>query len=819
MRTGIGSRFTLATSLLVLVATATVGYTVYRGARNALIEGAADGLAHSAEVIDVRFAATIEATGKDVRFLSNTPPAHGIVRALSRYGLDPQTAILDYEWRDQLAEIFQSFLISRPSHLRARFIRASDGLELVRVEKQGGNVVRMDGDSLTRVGDQTWVREAASLPRGSLYFSNLMLSGPTGGSGAAVPVMYAATPIYRDGGGVFGVLAIDVNFTDVMNTLRGLVDSTQALYIATADGDLLLQPDRPSELTTGTAPPNQIQDVFPSIQPFLDSQQRELRIQNAHLASGETGVGFFRRLAFDRGVGREDLILGVTEPHTTVLADVRQIRNQSALITILFCLCGIAVALTLSRYMVRPLHKITRAVSLFGLGKHDVALPVDRRDEIGVLARTYDAMARQIEDQIGELEDKELRQRTVLETSAEGIMVTGADGTIETFNRAAERILGYASAEVTGHKASDLIRPYGDIERRENLSPAEEPWMHMRQGGEAAGRRQDGSIVPLAVSWSTFEIDGEKRYTIFLRDITEQKAAAAAQARLLRELEQERASLQQLSETLEERVKLRTADLVRINDALQRRNRELREFAHVASHDLQEPLRRIRSFADLLLSEHEDELDEQARHYVTRMCDAADRMSQLIADLRSFSSITTRTRPFEQVDLNRVAEEVISDLEIYIRETDGRIEVSALPTIDADSVQMRQLLQNLLINGLKFHKPGVPPIVEVSAVIEHTENLTSPGMEMCVLMVKDNGIGFDEKYLDRIFSPFQRLHTRDSYEGTGMGLAICRRIAEHHGGMLTARSTPGEGAVFIVSLPIRHTNLASEEILAEEENA
>jgi len=248
------------------------------------------------------------------------------------------------------------------------------------------------------------------------------------------------------------------------------------------------------------------------------------------------------------------------------------------------------------------------------------------------------------------------------------------------------------------------------------------------------------------------------------------------------------------------------------NAKLERRNRALRDFAYIASHDLQEPLRKIRSFSSLVLDDYAEAVDDTGQHYLERMHDAAERMSTLINDLLVYSRITTRAQPFEPVDLERIAENVRTDLDLQIEDVKGTVEIGALPTVDADPTQIRQLLQNLIGNGLKFHQPDVPPRVEVRGTVEPaSEELHQSGRldascsKVCRLTVADNGIGFEESHADRIFTPFKRLHGRSEYEGTGMGLAICRRIVERHGGDITVESTPGEGATFTVLLPVSRT--------------
>jgi signal transduction histidine kinase len=240
---------------------------------------------------------------------------------------------------------------------------------------------------------------------------------------------------------------------------------------------------------------------------------------------------------------------------------------------------------------------------------------------------------------------------------------------------------------------------------------------------------------------------------------------------------------------LEDRVRERTAEL-------QRSNRELEQFASVASHDLQEPLRKVQAFGDRLHARYASALGEQGGDYLARMQAAAARMSKLINDLLAFSRVTTRGQPFVPTDLNVVAREVVDDLEERIAQAGGKVEVGPLPTLHVDPLQARQLLQNLIANALKFHKPGEPPVVRLGASGPNEAGEWA-------LEVSDNGIGFEEQYRDRIFGLFQRLHGRLEYEGTGLGLAICRKIAERHGGQITAHSAPGLGATFVVTLPDR----------------
>lgn len=265
------------------------------------------------------------------------------------------------------------------------------------------------------------------------------------------------------------------------------------------------------------------------------------------------------------------------------------------------------------------------------------------------------------------------------------------------------------------------------------------------------------------------------------------------------ELERLQIQLKAANEALETRVKRRTAELEETNLNLQRSNQELQEFAYVASHDLQEPLRKIQAFGTILEEEYGARLDD-GHDYLTRMRSAAARMSTLIEDLLAFSRVTTQAKELEKIDLTEVVTGVLEDLETRIDETKGTVTINKLPIIQADPLQMRQLFQNLIGNALKFHRPDTPPDVTIN-----TQMIEQEGVKFCEIRVSDNGVGFDEKYLDRIFSVFQRLHDRNSYEGTGIGLAVCRKIVERHKGTITATSTPGVGSTFIITIPIKQS--------------
>jgi two-component system phosphate regulon sensor histidine kinase PhoR len=250
--------------------------------------------------------------------------------------------------------------------------------------------------------------------------------------------------------------------------------------------------------------------------------------------------------------------------------------------------------------------------------------------------------------------------------------------------------------------------------------------------------------------------------------------------------------LQRAHDELELRIQERTAELVRSNQ-------ELEQFAYAASHDLQEPLRKILAFSDRVSAKAGEALDTEARDYLARMQNAAQRMQTLINDLLAYSRVTTRANPFTELDLNALVQEVLQDLELAVERSHAEVSVAPLPTLWGDATQIRLLLQNLIANALKFQPEGQTPKVRVEGELLDGQE----GDGTVVLTISDNGIGFEDRFAERIFGVFHRLHARGEYEGTGIGLAICRKIVERHRGQIMAHGVPGEGSVFTVMLPQR----------------
>ena len=372
------------------------------------------------------------------------------------------------------------------------------------------------------------------------------------------------------------------------------------------------------------------------------------------------------------------------------------------------------------------------------------------------LREAHDKLEQRVQERTASLK----RQADLLELAYEAIIVRDPESRVAFWNERAEQLYGWTKSEAIGMITHDLLKTLFPVPFDEHMAVLmkEGHWM-----GELVHTAKDGRRI-IVHSRQALQRDETGQPLAILEinlDITQQKRAEG--------------------------------EIRRYASQLELSNRELQDFAFVASHDLQEPLRKIQAFGDQLKAGYGERLDSEGLDYLARMHNAASRMQALIQALLNYSRVTTKARPFSLTDLASVARDVASDLEARIAETGGRVEVGDLPEIEADPTQMRQLIQNLVGNALKFHGKE-KPVVRIYG---------RPRDGQYAIFVEDNGIGFEEKYLDRIFTPFQRLHGRGVYEGTGIGLAICRKIVDRHGGTITAKSSPGSGSTFIVTLPAK----------------
>ncbi|RJR43133.1 MAG: PAS domain S-box protein [Desulfobacteraceae bacterium] len=340
-------------------------------------------------------------------------------------------------------------------------------------------------------------------------------------------------------------------------------------------------------------------------------------------------------------------------------------------------------------------------------------------------------------------------------------------------NSALAELLNSTPAQIIGKRRHELM-PKDDADWHEAND------RQVIEAGSALEFEEYSQLKGRSITWLTTKFP--------LRDAQGRIYAVGGISTDVSERKRTEEVLRKYRDELEIRVQERTAEL-------ERKNQELQEFAYVASHDLSEPLRKVQTFGDLLKARAAERLTGVERDYVARMTGAANRMQELLDALLRYSRLETQARDPVPLKLQDILQMVTTDLEVSIKQAGADLEMGALPVIKGDPYQWRQVFQNLIANAIKYHRSEVKPRIKV-----HSEQ----NGNSCRILVEDNGIGFDEKYLDKIFQPFQRLHGKHEYPGTGIGLAICKKIVERHGGSITAKSTPGKGSTFILTLPAKN---------------
>lgn len=765
-RERIAVKFAFFFSLLVLLATGTVGFLVYLGAEQSLRNASTDRLEHTGKIINVRLEAKHEAISKDLRFLVATPPVQGIVRAHvegvrvehehnKRTYIDLETRIDDQEWRDQLANTLSVFLENRLSYVRASFIGLTPrgGHEIVRVEKRDGQAVRVPRERLQSRRQDAFFQRGVQLPQGGFQLSDITLT-PMEEGAPATPVARAMTPVYASNGRVYGCVAIHVNMRPTFEAFDSLLDADFTLYLANGAGQMLVPP------RTGT-----LAKRFPEVTARLGEKAGASEFLPLNRPDTPEEVAYFERVAFGTAPNQHHLVLGVTSPYETILGRVERVRTYSLLITLFFGVVGIGLVLVFSGYLTQPLRQVTRALSRFGRyseARETVELPTHRRDEIGALARTFDAMTLKIQQQMHEVADQERRQRSILETSAEGIIVVTEEGLIETFNQAAGDLFDRDAEAIEGTSIGELFVTAGRVNAGDS-SKWVPLWKQTGSGHEITGRRADGSTLPLSLAISAFTLSGEKKYALFLQNISERKRYEKV--------------LQDAKEQAEEVARMKSAFLANM------------------SHEIRTPLTTVTGYAGVLAEEASDEHREFAQFILK----SGERLMGTLNAVLSMAQLEASGVEIEPDVLNVLDEareitslfKPLADEKGLTLEFQSPMSLEATPVARLDQGAFSSILQNLIGNAIKFTEEG-----------SITVHVTCDADEVH-LHVADTGVGIAADFLPHLFDKFvqESAGMGRSHEGSGLGLAISRRLVDLMNGRIAVESEKGRGTEFTVSFP------------------
>lgn len=577
---------------------------------------------------------------------------------------------------------------------------------------------------------------------------------------AGEPRMLIALPV-RDvrSGRLWAILLVDIRLKEIWNVINRVKrDIKGEVYILDVNNRIIAHPD-PSVVLKGT------------------------RFEVPSKAGITTGFSGNEVVMAVQAIDFENLSFRVVTERSLkeVLESTLNLLWKLGAI-LLLALAGVVImGAWTQRQIVRPIEYLVKKAGEIGGGDLDQRLELKRRDEFGELAESFNAMARSLKKTIASLEAENIermQKETALRqekrfsdsliASLPGVFYHfDQQGKFLSWNRNLEKVSGLTADELSKTNPVELF----DVEDGKRVAKSiEEVFRKGEASVEAVFLSKEGQGSTFHLTGRRFDV-GERRDVVGVGvDITLQKEA---------------------QESLEETLR-----------NLEHANMELEHFTFATSHHLQEPLRKVQTFGDRLKKGYPNEVGQKGKDYIDRMQRSTNRMQEMLDGLLLFSRIRSGLLSWVPVDMGRLTRDVASELEDRYKGSGGRVEIGDLPLLEGDPLRIRTLFHHLMDNGFKFGRDGVSPVVRVF------------GQEIdghCRISVEDNGIGFDEKYMDRIFEPFQRLHPMDRYGGVGIGLAICRRIAEAHGGRMTATSRPGAGSIFVVDLPLKRRVETSNE--------
>lgn len=768
--TGLSLRTQLAllTSSLVLLTVAASTLWLFGRFERKILDGSYDRLLQETNEQKLQFLSHTGELKRDVRFLAGTPPIQGIIRARDGGGKDPKDGSTEELWKHRLETIFLNLARSKPLYRQVRFIGLADGgREIVRIDRQGpgGSLRVVPEDEFAQKAKRAYFEESIKGSPNQVFLSRIELNREKGiVSTPQIPVLRAAVPVYTDENRPFGILIINQDMQTVFESLERMAGDGHRFYITNAEGEYLYHPhpDRTFRFEFGAS--SKATDEFKSLQETLS--QRSLADGTFLLCEDEPTEKFlgFRSLDYGRGDDSLGLLLAVEKDQ--LLNAALEVKSQAYLI--LTGLVGFSsiVGLVVGGWIAKPVADMADAIQEFENSGKVMDLPVNASAEAGYLARAFTSLARKVSEQ-REILRQEVRDREHAEREAKALVDSASDaivtiddlGTILTFNRRAEEIFGYAQDEVVGRNVSTLMRDR-DATRHQGYLDAFRRRGHgtiLGEKKERLARRKDGSLFEIELTIGSVESSPGRTFIGILRDVSDR-------ARMDRELRE-------------------------ANMQLLYANEELEEFTRAASHDLQAPLRSVLGFTELLKESLEDRLTEDELELMGCISEGGTRMRTLINSLLKLSQLSESEH--SSVSLNEVYESVVSNLHSEIEDRGATVTRDDLPRMKAHEPQLCQLLQNLIGNSLKYAHPDRHPRIHVGAVKR---------AGVWHFFVKDNGMGIHPDHQTRVFEIFQRLHPRDEISGSGVGLALCRKVIERHRGRIWIESTLGEGATFWFTL-------------------
>lgn len=776
---------------------------------------------------------TLDTVKKDVLTLSGMPPVRGLMRARRAGGYDTETQSTDEVWVERFEQTMVALLSNNPDYWRVRFID-EHGREQVRVDSLDGTPEIVPSNALQNNAEHPYFTETMKLPPGGLYVSQLDLNREQGRIELPHrPALRVATPVYDVFSQLNGIIVINLHAASVTKKILARPQGLEGQrYLVNQDGYFLAHPDTTKTFGFDLNHGYRLQQIHPRLIEKLRATDAFIEIVDSDESPGaEAHVHGFHKIAYDTRDPRNYWALVFEVSNSIALEPIRLQRDWQLALGLAIALLGAITVFVWSGRITRPLKELTATANHIAGGHYDKRVELTgKRDEIHELSAAFNQMMDalvnaeaertqfvgnlknavteanrnlsagfnqmvnalvtaeteraqfvvNLKNAVTEANRNRAQLEAIFQTMEDGIAVFDGQGEVILVNEALARINGYASTDemkrnlVYFAEIYELHEPDGSPVPVEQWPPSKCLRGETIRSWVLHGRRKDtGQEWVFRYSGApVYDSDGRQILAaIVVRDITEYKRVED--------------QIRRLNAQLEKRVRERTADL-------EAANKELEAFSYSVSHDLRAPLRAIDGFSQALLEDYADRIDETGRQYLRRVRAGSVRMASLIDDMLQLSRVTRTEIQRQGVNLSALAGSVLADLRSG--KPDRCVEIAIQPGLEAegDPKLLRIALVNLLSNAWKFTGSEPGPRIEFAA-------LDNQGGQ--TFYVRDNGVGFDMTYVDKLFGAFQRLHTENEFPGTGIGLAIVQRIVHRHGGRVWAESVVNQGATIYFTIP------------------
>ncbi len=742
MPSSLRGKMAVLTTGVVLLAVLATGGLYYHQIGQITEAMALTRLAGETRLIAQRFKDTYKMMHVNAEVISRTPPIAGLMRTRENNGIDQLDGSTEAQWRHRLATIFASQMVPHPSYTQMRLIGVADGREWVRVNRTPRGLAIVPPDQLQRKDKEPYFTEALKLAPGEGYYSDITYNRERGRiDGTFTPTLRMVLPVYSENRQMFAMIVINADYAMLMKNILLDIQPPEDTLLISPGNDYMMY-----EAESGTVSELHMAEETAQQPPIVEAA-RGVTDAEAVLSFGNT-IAYFVKVPLERAKNPHAFTLALSLPRDKLFAGAYRLRNQG----ILIALAIVAFALALTWIVNRPLRQMTRQIKAFA-HNGQLNLPTHLRDEVGDLARAFTGMAENLN--MAHLTELQLSSQLqgIIEHTPDGLISIDHAGGITVFNPACEQIFGYKAEEVLGKNVRILMPEPHRSQHNQYLARYQRTGkariLDSRQ--EVEGRRKDGSTFPMYLRVREVNLGGEIMFTAIIQDITERK---------------------------------------KMEEDLRNSNAELERFAYVASHDLKAPLRAIDNLSQWIREDLGEALQGESRENMDLLQKRVQRMENLLNDLLEYSRADRTDSESDITDARSLVEDITT---LLVPKAGFTIMPSAeLAEIEVTRIPLQQVLHNLVSNALKHHDKETGTIeIDVTTRKKHH-----------TFSVKDDGPGIEETYHEQIFDMFRTLRPRDEVEGSGMGLALVRKIVRRQGGDIWLESAPGAGTTFFFTWPV-----------------